>query len=70
MIFKAVETFLPHADKIILSGVPGKPGEMTRSSKGQVLTSRLDNSDTMHIEIMDEISKQTLKIQESQGNCS
>ena len=23
MIFKAVETFLPHADKIILSGVPG-----------------------------------------------
>ena len=57
MIFKAVETFLPHADKIILSGVPGNHGEMTRSSKGQVLTSRLDNSDTMHIEIMDEIFK-------------
>ena len=57
MIFKAVETFLPHADKIILSGVPGNHGEMTRSSKGQVLTSRLDNSDTMHLQIMDEIFK-------------
>tara|TARA_R100000781_G_scaffold22172_4_gene16519 strand:- start:10311 stop:11495 length:1185 start_codon:yes stop_codon:yes gene_type:complete len=57
LIFKAVETFLPHADKIILSGVPGNHGEMTRSSKGQVLTSRLDNSDTMHLEIMDEIFK-------------
>ena len=33
MIFKAVETFLPHADKIILSGVPGNHGEMTRTAK-------------------------------------
>jgi len=55
MIYKAVEHFLPHADKIILTGVPGNHGEMTRSSKGQVLTSRLDNSDTMHLQIMDEI---------------
>ena len=55
MIYKAVEHFLPHADKIILTGVPGNHGEMTRSGKGQVLTSRLDNSDTMHLQIMDEI---------------
>jgi len=55
MIFKTVETFLPLADKIILTGVPGNHGEMTRSSKGQVLTNRLDNSDTMHLEIMKEI---------------
>lgn len=54
-IFKTVETFLPLADKIILTGVPGNHGEMTRSGKGQVLTSRLDNSDTMHIQIMQEI---------------
>ena len=57
MIFKAVENFLPHANKIVLTGVPGNHGEMTRSSKGQVLSNRLDNSDTMHIQIMDEIFK-------------
>ena len=55
MIFKAVETFLPHADKVVLAGVPGNHGEMSRSNKGQVLTSRLDNSDIMHFEIMKEI---------------
>ena len=55
MIYKTVETFLPHVNKITLTGVPGNHGEMTRSGKGQVLSSRLDNSDTMHLEIMDEI---------------
>ena len=30
---------------------------MSRSSKGQVFTNRLDNSDTMHLEICDEIMK-------------
>jgi len=55
MIFNTVETFLPLVDKIILTGCPGNHGEMTRNSKGGVLTSRLDNSDTMHIQIMQEI---------------
>ena len=55
MIYKTVETFLPHVDKITLTGVPGNHGEMTRSGKGQVLSNRLDNSDTMHLQIMDEI---------------
>jgi len=55
LMFKAVEHFLPHADKIVLTGVPGNHGEMTRAGKGQVLSDRLDNSDTMHIEIMQEI---------------
>mgnify|MGYP003646190499 CR=1 FL=1 len=57
MIMKTVETFLPLADKIVLAGAPGNHGEMTRSGKGQVLTSRLDNSDTMHLQICDEIMK-------------
>ena len=55
MIMKTIETFLPHADKLVLAGVPGNHGEMTRSSKGQVSTSRLDNSDTMHLDICGEI---------------
>ena len=49
MMMKTVETFLPHADKLILAGCPGNHGEVSRTSKGQVSTSRLDNSDTMHI---------------------
>ena len=57
MIMKTVDNFLKHADKIILAGVPGNHGEMSRSSKGQVFTNRLDNSDTMHLEICDEIMK-------------
>jgi len=54
LIMKTVDNFLPHADKIILGGVPGNHGEF-RSTKGSVTTNRLDNSDTMHIEICGEI---------------
>ena len=55
LIMRCVDTFLPLADKIILSGVPGNHGEMTRSGKQAVLSSRLDNSDTMHLQICGEI---------------
>ena len=55
MIMKTIDTFLPHADKLILAGAPGNHGEMSRTSKGQVATSRLDNSDTMHLQICEEI---------------
>jgi hypothetical protein len=55
MIMKTVDTFLPLADKLILAGCPGNHGEMSRSSKGQVYTNRLDNSDTMHLQICNEI---------------
>jgi len=55
MIMKTVDTFLSLADKLTLAGVPGNHGEMSRSSKGQVLTNRLDNSDTMHLQICQEI---------------
>ena len=55
MIMKTIDTFLPHAPKLILAGVPGNHGEMTRTSKGQVSTNRLDNSDTMHLQICNEI---------------
>ncbi len=58
LIMKTVDTFLPYANKIVLSGVPANHGEMSRSSKGQVVTNRLDNSDTMHIEICGEIMAQ------------
>ncbi len=57
MIMKTVDTFLPLADKLTLAGCPGNHGEMSRSSKGQVFTNRLDNSDTMHLQICDEIMK-------------
>ena len=57
MIMKTIDTFLPHADKLVLAGVPGNHGEMTRTSKGQVATNRLDNSDTMHLQICEEIMK-------------
>ncbi len=55
MIMKTIDTFLPHAPKLVLCGVPGNHGEMTRTSKGQVASSRLDNSDTMHLQICKEI---------------
>tara|TARA_R100000995_G_scaffold79254_1_gene50233 strand:+ start:608 stop:1777 length:1170 start_codon:yes stop_codon:yes gene_type:complete len=55
MIMKTIDTFLPHSPKLVLAGVPGNHGEMTRTSKGQVSTSRLDNSDTMHLQICKEI---------------
>ena len=55
MMMKTVDTFLPLADKIVLAGAPGNHGEMTRSGKGKVITNRLDNSDTMHLQICDEI---------------
>tara|TARA_B100000965_G_C19590736_1_gene757852 strand:- start:1180 stop:2349 length:1170 start_codon:yes stop_codon:yes gene_type:complete len=55
MIMKTIDTFLPHAPKLTLCGVPGNHGEMTRTSKGQVASSRLDNSDTMHLQICREI---------------
>jgi hypothetical protein len=58
LIMKTVDTFLPYANKITLSGVPANHGEMSRSGKGQVVTNRLDNSDTMHIEICGEIMEQ------------
>ncbi len=48
LIMKTVDNFLPHADKIILGGVPGNHGEF-RSGKASVTTNRLDNSDTMHL---------------------
>lgn len=57
MIMKTIDTFLPHADKLVLAGAPGNHGEMTRSNKGQVYTNRLDNSDTMHLQICEEIMK-------------
>jgi hypothetical protein len=57
MIMKTIDTFLPLASKIYLAGVPGNHGENSRSGKGQVTTTRLDNSDTMHLEIADEIMK-------------
>ena len=40
--------------KIILGGVPGNHGE-NRTSKGQVSTNRLDNSDTAQLQIVGEI---------------
>ena len=55
MIMKTIDTFLPHAPKLTLCGVPGNHGEMTRTAKGQVASSRLDNSDTMHLQICREI---------------
>ena len=55
MIMKTIDTFLPLADKLVLAGAPGNHGETTRAGKGQVLTSRLDNSDTMHLQICEEI---------------
>ena len=55
MIMKTIDTFLPHAPKLVLAGVPGNHGEMSRTSKGQVSTNRLDNSDTMHLQICQEI---------------
>jgi len=55
MIMKTIDTFLPHADKLVLAGAPGNHGEMSRTSKGQVATTRLDNSDTMHLQICEEI---------------
>jgi predicted phosphodiesterase len=55
MIMKTIDTFLPHADKLVLAGAPGNHGEMSRTSKGQVATTRLDNSDTMHLQICQEI---------------
>ena len=55
MIMKTIDTFLPHAPKLVLCGVPGNHGEMTRTSKGQVASTRLDNSDTMHLQICNEI---------------
>ena len=58
LIMKTVDTFLPYANKIVLSGVPANHGEMARSGKGQVVTSRLDNSDTMHLQICQEIMEQ------------
>lgn len=55
MLMKTIDTFLPLSEKIILCGVPGNHGEMTRSGKGNVLSDRLDNSDTMHLKICKEI---------------
>ncbi len=54
---KTIDTFLPLADNLVLAGVPGNHGEMSRSAKGQVTTNRLDTSDTMHLEICGEIMK-------------
>ena len=58
LIMKCVDTFLPIVDEIILAGVPGNHGEMSRSGKGSVTTNRLDNSDTMHLKICGEIMEQ------------
>jgi len=58
LIMRCVDTFLPLVDDIVLAGVPGNHGEMSRSGKGNVTTSRLDNSDTMHLEICGEIMAQ------------
>ena len=49
MIMKTIDTFLSQADKIVICGIGGNHGEMTRSGKGQVLSDRLDNSDMMHL---------------------
>ena len=48
--------------RLYYPGVPANHGEMARSGKGQVVTNRLDNSDTMHIEICGEIMAQESKI--------
>ena len=53
-ILECVDNFLPLAPKIILGGVAGNHGE-NRSSKGSVVTNRLDNSDTSAIQIVGEI---------------
>jgi len=58
MIMKTVDTFLPVVDKITLCGIGGNHGEMTRAAKGQVLSTRLDNSDMMHFEVCQEIMAQ------------
>ena len=58
MIMRTIDNFLPHADKITVCGIGGNHGEMTRSSKGQVLSDRLDNSDMMHFEVVKEILAQ------------
>ena len=55
MLMKTIDTFLPLANKIVLCGIPGNHGETSRTGKGQVATNRLDNSDTMHLEICKEI---------------
>ena len=61
MIMKTIDTFLPLADSLTLAGVPGNHGEMSRTSKGQVATTRLDNSDTMHLQICEEIMNANTK---------
>ena len=58
MIMKTIDTFLSQADKIVICGIGGNHGEMTRSGKGQVLSDRLDNSDMMHFEVVKEILAQ------------
>ena len=35
MIMKTIDTFLSQADKIVICGIGGNHGEMTRSGKGQ-----------------------------------
>ena len=56
MIIEVLDGLLGLAPKIILGGVPGNHGE-NRTSKGQVSTNRLDNSDTAAFQIVGEIIK-------------
>ena len=54
MVMEIIDGFLGSAPKIVLGGVPGNHGE-NRTSKGQVSTDRLDNSDTAQLQIVGEI---------------
>ena len=54
---KTIDTFLSQADKIVICGIGGNHGEMTRSGKGQI-PDRLDNSDMMYFEVVKEILAQ------------
>ena len=51
MVLEVLDGLLSLAPKIILGGVPGNHGE-NRTSKGQVSTNRLDNSDTAQLQIV------------------
>ena len=54
MVMEILDGLLALAPKIVLGGVPGNHGE-NRTSKGQVSTNRLDNSDTAQLQIVGEI---------------
>jgi len=56
MVLEVLDGLLGMAPHIVIGGVPGNHGE-NRTSKGQVSTNRLDNSDTAQLQIVGEIIK-------------